>query len=63
MQKILDFLSALYIWSYFVFVIVLRLFRLISHDRFLSLLFGEDSAHSQKEDVSFSKIFMNLSKK
>lgn len=63
MQKILEFFESVYMWSYFVVVIFLRLFRLISQKRFLSLLFGENSAEFQKEDVSFSKIFMNLSKK
>jgi hypothetical protein len=60
MNKFLGFLEAVYMWSYFVVVIVLRLFRLISHDKFLSLLFGDDKEQFSKEDVSFKKIYKNL---
>ncbi len=63
MEKMFKFFEDVYLWLYFVFVVLLRLFRLISQERFLSLLFGENSSEFQKEDVSFSKIFMNLSKK
>jgi hypothetical protein len=60
MNKLFGFFEAIYMWSYFVFVVLLRLFRLISQDRFLELLFGENKSDFAKEDVSFSKIFRNL---
>lgn len=46
-MKLLD---SLFCWSYFIFVVLLRLLRIISQDRFCEMLFG-DSSPATKERV------------
>ncbi len=57
MTKLFNFLESLYLSFYLLVVVLLRLFRLISQERFCELLFGKNDPDFSKEDVSFSNIF------
>lgn len=56
MKKILEVIDSILCWTYFFTVILLLLFRLISQECFLKLLFG-DPRGMENEDVSISNIF------
>lgn len=55
MKKFFEVIDSIRFWAYCFAVILLRLFRVISHKRFIELLFGDSEGYQEAESLKNKK--------